>query len=1167
MAYSYYARPYYWPTSGHYSVPPRRWSMAPTRAVDVFGPSLAGRDQIHNVYDDMPVSRPNTTGTLPTDTVVFIVGPSRSGKSWLLNTLLRIANTPDSVDGGQESSTADICERRCRFRGMQGDIVLVDTPSFYTFETTDGEETLERWMVSTYVVPCKAVGILFMLNTASNPLDANLALSRHLEAFGRTCPRQLAPSAIHIVLTVADGTNFSTEGAANLVTQLQRQADNIGASICKPLFDGTPETTWEIMQGLLNEIGGEEDRLALRKVILRRAALEGAPLTRQDDCSALISLADVLHERVQEDRGRRDFNDVITLRRAALKLTPPGHPERPVYINILATLLHERFEREDSMEDLTEIIALRRAVLELTPSGHPDHLSSLVNLADSLEERFQREDSMEDWTEIITHRRAALELTPPGHSERLTCLINLGNCLNQQFKKGGVMEHLTEIITVRRAALELTPPGHPDRFQSLVNLSNCLDQRFKREDSMEDLMEAITYRRAALRLMPSEHRDRLEPLVGLADCLDQQFRREGDAELLMDIISLRRAALRLTPPGHPERFASLINLANCLDQQVKVDATLADLQEIISLRRGALECAPLSPSDSDECMLRICFAACLRESYLKLGRQADLDEAMLHARIALASCPPEQYSQSRDCLASCIDLKIQNWISPVHGTGVMNSSTRSSNIKQLIWNVVNDVMKTVPLRLLNTHTGMLCNRTAQLSHFRDSCEYNQLLSAASTRDGQELEAWIRKAVVAFFRFASLSHKWGDDEPLLHDIEGASVYDLIGKTGLAKLQKFCLLALKHDCTWAWSDTCCIDKGSSAELQEAIGCMFAWYRQSAVTIVYLSDVSNSMSLTNSIWFERGWTLQELLAPHRILFFTQDWSLYMDCETSNHKTDDTILKELGTATGIGKWHLQNFCPGTEDARSRLQWTSARRTTRPEDVAYSLFGIFDLHLTVQYGVPADEALGRLLAAIISRSGDISILDWVGQASSFNSCLPIDLVPYRTMPYVHASQSGPPTREGVDPESARKLCSALTELQFPRFINHVLMLPSIIHQINVIKATGASKPPCYVYEIHATGLIPLELRLSLSLQEGSGADLSYILVRPWHPKLPDLLAGDTDAHWKLLERLGKPFNALLLTRLPGKQYKRIAADCIITARVRDLASIIDSELQMLDIV
>lgn len=567
-------------------------------------------------------------------------------------------------------------------------------------------------------------------------------------------------------------------------------------------------------------------------------------------------------------------------------------------------------------------------------------------------------------------------------------------------------------------------------------------------------------------------------------------------------------------------------------------------------------------------MFQINLAVCLRENYQKGGVQDDLDEAILCARGALQNCPPEYYQQSRDCLASCIDLKIQDWISLVHRTGSIDSSACSSNISKMIWSVVNDVLKTIPLRLLNTHTGVLCNRVAQLSHFRDSPQYSQLLSQASTRDGQQLEAWIREMVTAFFQYASLSHKWGDDEPLLCDVEGVSVYDLVGKAGLAKLQKFCLHALKRDCAWAWSDTCCIDKESSAELLEAIGCMFAWYRQSAITIVHLSDVSNSASLVDSIWFKRGWTLQELLAPHRVLFFTQDWSPYMNCESSDHKTNGVVLKELEKATGIGEWHLQNFQPGTVDARSRLQWASTRSTTRAEDIAYSLFGIFDLHLPVLYGESADKALGRLLLEIISQSGDVSILDWVGQASSSHSYLPIDLTPYRTMPCVHSSQNSPPTREGVSLESAQKLCSALAELPLPRFNNHVLLLPSIIHQINVVKLTGASKPLPYVYEVHASGLMPLELRLSFSLQEGSDAKLSYILVRPWHAKLLDLLVGDdTDAPWKLLEQLGQPFNALLLVKLRGKQYKRIAADCTITARVRDLTSVIDSELQMLDIV
>ncbi|KAI6040133.1 hypothetical protein EDC04DRAFT_2678736 [Pisolithus marmoratus] len=73
------------------------------------------------------------------------------------------------------------------------------------------------------------------------------------------------------------------------------------------------------------------------------------------------------------------------------------------------------------------------------------------------------------------------------------------------------------------------------------------------------------------------------------------------------------------------------------------------------------------------------------------------------------------------------------------------------------------------------------------------------------------------------------------------------------------------------------------------------MFLWYRVSALTIVHLSDVPDTSSFDTSQWFERGWTLQELLAPQYVLFFNQSWSLYRDLAASNHKADvhDTVLR----------------------------------------------------------------------------------------------------------------------------------------------------------------------------------------------------------------------------------------------------------------------------------
>ncbi|KAI5989855.1 hypothetical protein EDC04DRAFT_2525998, partial [Pisolithus marmoratus] len=232
------------------------------------------------------------------------------------------------------------------------------------------------------------------------------------------------------------------------------------------------------------------------------------------------------------------------------------------------------------------------------------------------------------------------------------------------------------------------------------------------------------------------------------------------------------------------------------------------------------------------------------------------------------------------------------------------------------------------------------------------------------------------------QFVTFSHRWGANEPLLRDVEGLSIYGMSKSVGFGKLQAFCLRACEHDYLWAWSDTCCIDKDSSAELQEAIGSMFAWYRRSALTIVHLSDVSNSGSFGGSEWFRRGWTLQELLAPRTVLFYTQNWTLYKNLTCSNHKANVAVLEELERVTGVESRFLTNFSPGMDDARSRLQWASLRCTTRPEDIAYSLFGIFDLHLPVLYGESVEKALGRLLAEIISQSGDISVLEWVGKAS-----------------------------------------------------------------------------------------------------------------------------------------------------------------------------------------
>ncbi|KAI6095455.1 hypothetical protein F5141DRAFT_682858 [Pisolithus sp. B1] len=196
-----------------------------------------------------------TSAILPTDIVVFIVGPSGSGKSWFMSVLLK--NAQVRVSKGQKPGTTEIHAERCRFDGMKNDIVVVDTPSFDNYDGPDGETEVKRWMDSNYTKPCKAAGVLYMHNIASNPNDPGLKVSNHLGTFRRTCRQNLVPSVIHVVPTLDHGARLPQERIMTRVTQLELQANSEGAQLCNAssagyTFDGRPGTAWDIVQGLLS---------------------------------------------------------------------------------------------------------------------------------------------------------------------------------------------------------------------------------------------------------------------------------------------------------------------------------------------------------------------------------------------------------------------------------------------------------------------------------------------------------------------------------------------------------------------------------------------------------------------------------------------------------------------------------------------------------------------------------------------------------------------------------------------------------------------------------------------------------------------------------------------------------------------------------------------------
>lgn len=326
-------------------------------------------------------------------------------------------------------------------------------------------------------------------------------------------------------------------------------------------------------------------------------------------------------------------------------------------------------------------------------------------------------------------------------------------------------------------------------------------------------------------------------------------------------------------------------------------------------------------------------------------------------------------------------------------------------------------------------------------------------------------------------YAILSHTWGDDEVLFQDVQPVTDTTKL-KHGWKKIEYTCHQALKDGLKYAWVDTCCIDKSSSAELSEAINSMFAWYKESEVCYVYLADVGpgeerdeiretastsaaeerestfannaagvpcsqgnattqqgcepsrpigarehastsascragaadskastkdetssppdfddvaslsvgetdppstvsdndcNNVSFADhfkaSRWFTRGWTLQELLAPKRIEFCSARWNLLGSLEDR--------ATEVAAVTSIPRPALYREVPMTSySVAQRMSWAANRITTRLEDQAYCLLGLFQVNMPLLYG-ERHKAFERLQKEILRTSGDLSILAW----------------------------------------------------------------------------------------------------------------------------------------------------------------------------------------------
>jgi hypothetical protein len=248
------------------------------------------------------------------------------------------------------------------------------------------------------------------------------------------------------------------------------------------------------------------------------------------------------------------------------------------------------------------------------------------------------------------------------------------------------------------------------------------------------------------------------------------------------------------------------------------------------------------------------------------------------------------------------------------------------------------------------------------------------------KDGElELTKYFDEDALLEIPYAVLSHTWStnnDDEITYRDFVSKDLNRLQHEKpiGYAKL-RFCADRIAaDDLQYFWIDTCCIKRESSEELQESITSMFSWYRNATKCYVFLADVTinreiplkpaNRLSIHSwdpefrkSRWFMRGWTLQELLAPQCVEFYSRDGFRLGDKESLEH-----CIYEI---TGISIKALRGADLSTFGFEERLTWFDGRATKRSEDKAYCRLGIFDVYMIHNYGEGTDSAMDRLRAQI----------------------------------------------------------------------------------------------------------------------------------------------------------------------------------------------------------
>ena len=471
--------------------------------------------------------------------------------------------------------------------------------------------------------------------------------------------------------------------------------------------------------------------------------------------------------------------------------------------------------------------------------------------------------------------------------------------------------------------------------------------------------------------------------------------------------------------------------------------------------------------------------------------------------------------------------------------------------------------------LIDTTTGHLHDKAQQAAAFEDLPIYDELRSSMTS---QLDNARIRREVKKFYRYVMFSHRWQCNEPTFQQVQKISIYELPASPAYMKLRNFCNLVCTLRFQWAWSDTCCVDQLDKGVQQESLVAMFKWYRGASLTVVHLLGVLSESQvfgcLWRSIWNTRGWTYQEYIASEVVQFYTEDWKPYLGLDTFNHKESPIILSEMEQAMNFTRQQLATLQPGLDRVREKLYLASTRQTTREEDIAYSLFGIFDVAIPVIYG-EGNQAVGRLLEYILTRSDNVTLLAWTGSSGGHHSYLPADLTVYNQIVPPHVPQ---PVETAEMDDMVTALCSSLPDLSLTAalyerlydlpplsLVAGRLRLPSIVFPLADLAPESDCESDLSVYRATTPMLGDIEIK---TMDDLSGME-GLLLIHPWISPLLDQDFSCGAARFDLATRalrlvvwLRQPFGALLLAPLARVQYRRIATDSLIMVRVREEISL-----------